>query len=356
VKVSSDLDDSVILITSESSEIPDFGSGFVIYQDEGTTFLLTCAHVVKDVGGATKIRVGTDLATIVELGEEKGCDLAVLKVNGLLEKLPLKLSNSASKGRRIVISGYYQNETKVKTQRKISGVIGERIVLELDGNRTIAWDIEIDESSKYSLQPGYSGSPVIDEQTGATIGVISQSEGIGRQGLAISIEAVRKIWREIPDSLLQDELNYLRDEVVLEEKTIEESGEEIEKIGFQLRNRNNQPLTEALNWLANRSRLAKKVGEEALKRFPNIAKNLEEEYADQFYLDIESYLELISCSLETGRFNLLHEPVVSQSQPNPALYRLALQLIKQRIPEPPITENERKELEARIDYLLTRLP
>ena len=248
--MSSDLDDSVILITSESSEIPNFGSGFVIYQDKCTTFLLTCAHVVKDIGGATKIRVGTDRATVVELGEEKGCDLAVLKVNGLLEKLPLKLSNSASKGRRIVVSGYYQNETKVKTQRKISGVIGERIVLELDGNRTIAWDIEIDESSKYFLQPGYSGSPVVDEQTGATIGVMSQRVGTGRQGLAISIEAVRKIWQDIPSSLLQNELNYLRNEIAIKERRIEKSREELNQVELYLRSSANQQFNKSLRWLS----------------------------------------------------------------------------------------------------------
>lgn len=354
--MNSDLDDSVTLITSEISDIPDFGSGFVIHQDEGATFLLTCAHVVKDVGGTTKVKVGADLAEVFKLGSENGCDLAILKVDKLLGRPPLKLSNSAAKGKRIVIAGYYQNETKVKTLRKISGVIGERTVFELDGDRTVAWDIEIDESSRYFLQPGYSGSPVVDEQTGATIGVISQRVGTGRQGLAISIEAVKKIWRDIPSSLLQDELNYLRNEIAIEEKKIEQTGEDIEQIESQLRSRNNQQFNESLSWLANRNRLAKKVGEEALRQFPSIAEHLEEDYADQLYLDIESYLELIYYSLATGRLNLLHEPVVSQSQPNPAFYRLALQLVKQRIPEPLISGSERRELEAHIDYLASRLP
>ena len=353
--MSSDLDDSVILITSESSEIPNFGSGFVIYQDKCTTFLLTCAHVVKDIGGATKIRVGTDRATVVELGEEKGCDLAVLKVNGLLEKLPLKLSNSASKGRRIVVSGYYQNETKVKTQRKISGVIGERIVLELDGNRTIAWDIEIDESSKYFLQPGYSGSPVVDEQTGATIGVMSQRVGTGRQGLAISIEAVRKIWQDIPSSLLQNELNYLRNEIAIKERRIEKSREELNQVELYLRSSANQQFNKSLRWLSNRGWLAEKIGKEALKQFSDTAKYLEENnYTGRFYLEIKLYLDFIYYSLVTKRFNLLHEPVVSQCQSNPDVHILVLQILKQRIPGH-IVEDERKALEARIDYLKSRL-
>ena len=353
--MNSDLDDSVTLITSEISEIPDFGSGFVIHQDEGTTFLLTCAHVVKDVGGKTKVKVGADLAEVFKIGSENGCDLAILKVDKLLGRPPLKLSNSAAKGKRIIIAGYYQNETKVKTLRRISGVIGERIVFELDGDRTVAWDIEIDESSKYFLQPGYSGSPVVDEQTGATIGVISQRVGTGRQGLAISIEAVRKIWQDIPSSLLQNELNYLRSETAIEEKEIEQSREDIERIASHLRSRSSQQFNESLSWLDNRSRLAERVGKEALRQLPSNTEYSEEEHTEQIYLAIEMYLELIYYSLVTGRFNLLHEPVVSQPQSNPAVYKLALQIVKQRIPEH-IVQNERKELEARIDYLTSRLP
>lgn len=351
----SDLENSIALIASEDADTSEFGSGFVIYQHECTTFLVTCAHVVKDVGGTTKVKVGANLATVIKLGKENGCDLAILKVDGLLEKEPLKLSNSATKGKRIVIAGYYQNETKVKTLRKISGVIGDRVVLELDGDRTVAWDIEIDEDSKYYLQPGYSGSPVVDEQTGATIGVISQREGSGKQGLAISIEAVKKVWQEIPISLLQDELTYLRDEIASEEKRIEQGKEDIEQIASQLRSRNNQQFDESLSWLDNRSRLAERVGKEALNQLLDTSEYLLEEDNDPIYLAIEMYLELIYYSLITGRFTLLHEPVVSQPPSNPAIYRLALQLVKQRIPKH-IVGNERRELEARIDYLISRLP
>ena len=360
--MNSDLDDSVTLITSEISEIPDFGSGFVIHQDEGTTFLLTCAHVVKDVGGKTKVKVGADLAEVFKLGSENGCDLAILKVDKLLGRPPLKLSNSAAKGKRIVIAGYYQNETKVKTLRKISGVIGERTFLELDGDRTVAWDIEIDESSRYFLQPGYSGSPVVDEQTGATIGVISQRVGTGRQGLAISIEAVRKIWQDIPSSLLQNELNYLRNEpnylqndIAIEEKKIEQTGENIEQIESQLRSRSNQQFDKSLSWLSCRSVLAERVGREALKYFSSVAEHLEKEgYTNWFYLEIELYLELIYYSLVMKRYNLLDEPFISQCQSNSAIYAIALQLVKRRVPVY-IVESERKELETYIEYLISRV-
>lgn len=353
--MNSDLDDSVTLITSESSEIPDFGSGFVIHQDEGTTFLLTCAHVVKDVGGTTRVKVGADLAEVFRLGEKDGCDLAILKVDGLMRKPPLKLSNSATKGKRIIIAGYYQNETKVKILRRISGVIGERIVFELDGDRTVVWDVEIDESSKYFLQPGYSGSPVVDEQTGATIGVMSQRVGTGRQGLAISIEAVRKIWQDIPSSLLQNELNYLRNEIAIKERRIEKSREELNQVELYLRSSANQQFNKSLRWLSNRGWLAEKIGREALKQFSDTAKYLEENnYTGRFYLEIKLYLDFIYYSLVTKRFNLLHEPVVSQCQSNPDVYILALQILKQRIPGH-IVEDERKALEARIDYLKSRL-
>jgi hypothetical protein len=56
----------------------------------------------------------------------------------------------------------------------------------------------------YPLQPGYSGSPVVDQTGGAVLGVVSHRHGEGKRGLAISVEALTKIWPDMPPSLIAE--------------------------------------------------------------------------------------------------------------------------------------------------------
>jgi hypothetical protein len=62
-------------------------------------------------------------------------------------------------------------------------------------SRIKAWDLEI--TDKFPLQPGYSGSPVVDEY-GKVIGVVNTRLGDGKTGVAISIEALEQIWLNRP--------------------------------------------------------------------------------------------------------------------------------------------------------------
>jgi hypothetical protein len=55
---------------------------------------------------------------------------------------------------------------------------------------------------EYYLQPGYSGSPVIDRENGCVLGVVTHQIGKGEKGLAISIQALVKIWQDMPASLI----------------------------------------------------------------------------------------------------------------------------------------------------------
>ena len=62
-----------------------------------------------------------------------------------------------------------------------------------------SWDLNIDDVD--TLQPGYSGSPVVDEK-GVCIGIVSHREGRGEKGIAISIEVLTKIWLARPTHIL----------------------------------------------------------------------------------------------------------------------------------------------------------
>jgi S1-C subfamily serine protease len=198
--------DSVILITSSDPERMadrDFGTGFVINQDEQTTYVLTCAHVVIEVGGSDKVRVGGHPATVEALGDRYGCDLAVLAIKERLTKLPpLKLSVVGEKGRQFSGIGFYTDGTKTRKLAEIRGKLGGTQIIETtEGDRTKAWNLDIDEESEHDLKSGYSGSPVIEQTSGYVLGVVAQLTGKGK-GLAISIEVLAKVWSEIPHSLI----------------------------------------------------------------------------------------------------------------------------------------------------------
>lgn len=193
--------DAIILITSSDPECSRFGTGFVIHQNDKITYLLTCAHVVRDVGGQNKVKANGHQANLEALGDTHGCDLAVLAVEtALTTKIPLKLGLVGEKGIEFIASGFYTDDTKTHKLASVSGKLGETQLIANEGDRTLAWDLEISHDSKYDLQPGYSGSPVIDKISGYVLGVITQSIP-ERKGLAISIDALEKIWKGNSDNL-----------------------------------------------------------------------------------------------------------------------------------------------------------
>lgn len=198
---------SVFLITSSNSELnakKKFGTGFVIHQDGNTTYVLTCAHVVEAVGGVGKVKVSGHLAKVIEpLGDKFGCDLAVLAVEGELTDIPpLKLGIIADKGNLFEAAGFYQDDTNTRKLAEISGKLGgTQIIVNEEGDRTPAWNLEISDDSENDLKAGYSGSPAVDKTSGYVFGVVAQLTGQGK-GLAISIEALKKVWQEMPESFI----------------------------------------------------------------------------------------------------------------------------------------------------------
>lgn len=200
---------SITLITGSSPDSRNFGTGFVIHQDERFTYLLTCAHVVKDVGGKENITVGGLPATIAALGEEDGFDLAILTVQGLWDKKPLKLRKLGEKDINSFFAAGFSLYDKVYLLRTVVGELGKPINLESRKRqaRTRAWDLKI-QGENY-LQRGYSGSPVIDNISNCVLGVVSHKEGTGDKGLAISVEALEKIWQDMPPFLLRGKQGVL---------------------------------------------------------------------------------------------------------------------------------------------------
>jgi hypothetical protein len=196
-----DITDSIVVITSSNSGIKSIGTGFIIHQDEQITYVLTCDHVVLEVTDRGKAQVEVDSHPVEEvINGGYRCDLAVLKVKDKLAQLPaLKLGTVGQKGREFIISGYFDSAGTPRLE-DVNGKLGATGITNKDGDRAPTWNLEISEDSNHKLQRGYSGSPVIDKDSGYVLGVVFQDrEAVG---LAISIEALKKVWQEMPDNLI----------------------------------------------------------------------------------------------------------------------------------------------------------
>ena len=198
--MSPDLQNSVVLITSRDPSNTYFGTGFVIHQDEQAAYLLTCAHVVQAVG-SEKLEIRGIQARVIASNPEEGADLAVLRIEKLLDVPPLPLYAVGEQGKPFSTAGF-QSYGKRFLVRELHGTLGEQVGLETRGqtDRIRAWDLKI--TDDYQLQRGYSGSPVVDANDNV-IGVVNTRQGEGKKGLAVSITALEKIWPEMPPGLFR---------------------------------------------------------------------------------------------------------------------------------------------------------
>ena len=219
------LEDSIVLIKSAKENRKNvIGTGFIFYKKQNYTYLLTCAHVVEDVGGQENIRVNNIPAEVIKIGDVQGFDLAILKVNKNFSLPSLNLMilyGEEEKKLEVKIPGFYLWSQNNALRRQT--IKGEMIV-EVDGERAFQLiedmpeDVAVEklEIKKGRLRSGYSGSPVIDINTGLVVGLVTHKvdvDGEGRFGRAISIEALEKIWSEIP--------NEVSKQIEREAKTIE---------------------------------------------------------------------------------------------------------------------------------------
>ena len=219
------LEDSIVLIASAKDNRKNvIGTGFIFHKEQNCTYLLTCAHVVEDVGGADNIKVNNIPAEVIKIGDIQGFDLAVLKVNESFSDPSLSLMilyGEEEKNLLVKIPGYYLwGQNNALCRQTIKG----RMTVEVDGERAFQLienmpeDVAVEklEIEKESLRSGYSGSPVIDINTGLVIGLVTHKidvDGVGMFGRAISIEALEKIWFEITDEVFK--------KIKRESKTIE---------------------------------------------------------------------------------------------------------------------------------------
>ena len=90
------LRDSVVIITGSDST--RFGTGFIIHKEENATYVLTCMHVVNTIG-VEALQAEGHPAQIVANDAEEGFDLAVLRVETVLDFPVFQLKSGIIKNR-----------------------------------------------------------------------------------------------------------------------------------------------------------------------------------------------------------------------------------------------------------------
>lgn len=204
----SDLDNSIVFIGSTNNE--SIGTGFVIGKSEGKAYVVTCAHVINYAGGENNIIVGSTPAQVIAQGNDKDFDLAVLEVDGLLDKSILILDYHDEESEVFITSGFYnfysENEAQEASIRRkqIIGRISQKNSIYSRKLNESYYELELNlEGHKNNrLREGYSGSPVFDVMRNVVVGVVNTCEDSGAIGTAISVETLRIVWKGMPHELL----------------------------------------------------------------------------------------------------------------------------------------------------------
>jgi hypothetical protein len=191
-------ENAVVLLTSRNADNTTFGSGFVIAEDTHYSYVLSCAHVVEDIGNKPCI-AGLPV-DILAMGSADGLDMALLTVAKLnkpcLNQFALGVSETD-----ITISGYSafkDDKNQVRQQkRSLKGCLGNAIKLtgRNPSEEFTAFDLNIKNDAFSKLAPGYSGSPLCNQQ-GKVIGVVTHLR-TGELGHALCISNLEILYPSI---------------------------------------------------------------------------------------------------------------------------------------------------------------
>lgn|GEM_PF-3694797 len=211
--------DSVCLVAvapmgedAASSSSSNFGTGFCVHRDERDTYVVTCAHVVENAYPTTQYQATVDGKLAIIEAYDRVADIAILRVESAKEYALLQLSDSATEGQKIQIVGM-PPLTKYREKREflaLDGVLAKESGWSKAGEERIpTWYFKLDDPA-FKLREGYSGSPVIDRETGYVVGIVSLQVKDGSMGIAISISRLKSLWRNHPDCLFKPHLSISR--------------------------------------------------------------------------------------------------------------------------------------------------
>jgi len=189
-------DKSTFLI--KSSKNSSFGTGFVVYQSDNVSYLVTCAHVI-DACKEDALLVNNKVATLVAIGAKDNIDLAVILVENL-ESVALKLSAiSVYEKMPFSVKGFKKYINQNHKFELLDGTIKKSSQIQTDKGTVDIHELSI--SLDDSIEQGYSGSAIYSESSGYVF-AIAISRYNQTHADAISIKYLKDIWKEMPFDLL----------------------------------------------------------------------------------------------------------------------------------------------------------
>ena len=158
---------SILKITSTRGN--SLGTGFVIDSYDKGIIVATCSHVVSSCNSDSLLVEGYT-AIVKNDYKDLGLDLAILIVDGLKREV---LTVELSSPKKVKVVGYTQFNTKIRANIKIETMknIDAEYDIILFGEGEEINNIRL--SSQRKISSGYSGSPVICEETGVVIGMVA---------------------------------------------------------------------------------------------------------------------------------------------------------------------------------------
>jgi hypothetical protein len=186
---------SIVHIESADKNNKSFGTGFVIDNDEHGAYILTCQHVLDEVG---KAMIEDQAVEVV--AKSDFLDMAVIHIETLnIQALPLQLESCESK--EVHAIGFATFSKDLVQKKKIHATLfNERIELHSKVDDSFYVVLRLKANDDYSFERGNSGSPVICQKTGAVIAMISNKEG-ANIAYAIEIACLKEIWKDLNTSL-----------------------------------------------------------------------------------------------------------------------------------------------------------
>ena len=187
------------IVNIESANNNSFGTGFVIDRDDKGVYILTCQHVIEDVGLPIVENV---LARVIVLGDF--LDMAVIYVPKLnLEPLPLAEQQNTNSD--VMVIGFSRFNHNITQKQHIEATLyKESIELHSSENDSFYNVRKIKAKEGFTFNRGNSGSPVICQTSRKVIAMISNKEG-NSLAYAINIENLKDIWTDIPKDILNIE-------------------------------------------------------------------------------------------------------------------------------------------------------
>lgn len=181
------------------------GSGFVVRHQNGTTLLVTNAHVVEGVDSVTvKWQDGSqDAAAVVSNagGQTPLKDLALLEVKAVRGKVLNLKSSKPNVGAEVVAIGAPQGLEFSLSRGVVSSLRDDDQILQIDA----------------PINPGNSGGPVID-RTGCVVGLVTfkleESEGLN---FAIAASVVAAFLANPDIEKLQPDVNPSKPQAAADE-------------------------------------------------------------------------------------------------------------------------------------------